>query len=518
MADYYPLLARALDALPDRSPALRRAVYDRARNALIGQLRSLEPPLPEAAIETEREALDAAIAKLEAAYGTPLTPPASVPPASMPVAAPPPAEPTGLPPAVAPPAKPQPPKPQPTKQPPVEPPVAKQPPAKPEPAKPEPAKPEPSKAPPAAPPPPVAPPAREAPPLPSAPVDLGPPPPPPAPDSAEALPEPGPPVDFVPFVPPPRKAKSVPEPEQAKPEEPDSITGEPAPEAPPAANPAEATNGRQRPRIDVKAPRAERSRLLRNLLVFGILAVVIGLIAVAAYFLRDKPSELPRGGEAESESIGPVPESKLSDRVGGERLPETLRSPPPASTSQPDVAVAQRAVIVEENLADPKAVPPTKTGRVLWRLDTASGEQGQPLQSVIRADIDYPEIGLGLVMTIRKNLDSTLPASHTIELAFSNKDADGKRIVQDIGLLQLKDDERGRGAPVSGLPVRVAENVFLIGLSNLPNDIVRNTEMLRNREWFDIAVQYKPGPRAILAFEKGAVGRQVIESAFEQWR
>ncbi len=33
MADYYPLLARALDALPDRTPALRKAVYDRARNA-----------------------------------------------------------------------------------------------------------------------------------------------------------------------------------------------------------------------------------------------------------------------------------------------------------------------------------------------------------------------------------------------------------------------------------------------------------------------------------------------------
>ncbi|TXN19819.1 histidine kinase, partial [Methylobacterium sp. WL9] len=74
MADYYPLLARALDALPDRTPALRKAVYDRARSALIGQLRTLEPPLPDEAIETERKALDAAIERLEAAYGTPVAP------------------------------------------------------------------------------------------------------------------------------------------------------------------------------------------------------------------------------------------------------------------------------------------------------------------------------------------------------------------------------------------------------------------------------------------------------------
>ncbi|MFD0934133.1 histidine kinase, partial [Methylobacterium trifolii] len=89
MADYYPLLARALDALPDRTPAMRKAVYERARNALIGQLRSLEPPLSEDDIDLERRALDTAIGRLETEYGgapapanDPITPaPTPVPPA-----------------------------------------------------------------------------------------------------------------------------------------------------------------------------------------------------------------------------------------------------------------------------------------------------------------------------------------------------------------------------------------------------------------------------------------------------
>ena len=71
MADYYPLLARALDALPDRTPAMRRAVYDRARNALVAQLRSIDPPLSEDDIDTERRALDTAITRLEATYDIP---------------------------------------------------------------------------------------------------------------------------------------------------------------------------------------------------------------------------------------------------------------------------------------------------------------------------------------------------------------------------------------------------------------------------------------------------------------
>src|SRR5829696_9179531 len=65
MADYYPLLTRALDALTERSPAMRRAVYDRARAALMDQLRNLEPPLSEGDIARERLALEDAVNRVE---------------------------------------------------------------------------------------------------------------------------------------------------------------------------------------------------------------------------------------------------------------------------------------------------------------------------------------------------------------------------------------------------------------------------------------------------------------------
>ncbi|MBY0297806.1 MAG: histidine kinase, partial [Methylobacterium sp.] len=79
MADYYPLLARALDALPDRSPDMRRAVYDRARSALTAQLRTLDPPLSEEDIAAECRSLDAAIARLEGEHGGEAPAPAPAP-------------------------------------------------------------------------------------------------------------------------------------------------------------------------------------------------------------------------------------------------------------------------------------------------------------------------------------------------------------------------------------------------------------------------------------------------------
>ena len=68
MADFYPILARAIAGLPDKSPEARRAGYDRARTARVAQLRSLDPPVGEAEIMRERLALDEAMSRVEADY------------------------------------------------------------------------------------------------------------------------------------------------------------------------------------------------------------------------------------------------------------------------------------------------------------------------------------------------------------------------------------------------------------------------------------------------------------------
>jgi hypothetical protein len=66
MADYYPLMSRAIAALDKRSKEARRVLYDRARATLADQLRKVEPPLSETDLEHERLALEDAIGKVEA--------------------------------------------------------------------------------------------------------------------------------------------------------------------------------------------------------------------------------------------------------------------------------------------------------------------------------------------------------------------------------------------------------------------------------------------------------------------
>src|SRR5437868_7848811 len=66
MADYYPLIARAISGLDPSAPGeSRRALYERARAALIAQLRSVQPPLSESEITRERLSLEEAVRKVE---------------------------------------------------------------------------------------------------------------------------------------------------------------------------------------------------------------------------------------------------------------------------------------------------------------------------------------------------------------------------------------------------------------------------------------------------------------------
>ena len=66
MADYHPLIARAVNGLDKNTGENRRALYERARSALVNQLRSVDPALDESDITRERLALEEAIRKVEA--------------------------------------------------------------------------------------------------------------------------------------------------------------------------------------------------------------------------------------------------------------------------------------------------------------------------------------------------------------------------------------------------------------------------------------------------------------------
>ena len=209
----------------------------------------------------------------------------------------------------------------------------------------------------------------------------------------------------------------------------------------------------------------------------------------------------------------PAGEPKFSGRVPQDQA----RTQPPtaAPQSQSGPAVAQRVVLYEEDPGNPQGKQ--YVGSATWRTETVSPGSGLAPELQIRADISIPDRNMSVTWSLRRNTDQALPASHTIEIMFNlPPDFAGGGVANVPGVL-MKESEQARGVPLAGLAVKVTNGFFLIGLSAVDADVQRNLQLLKDRPWFDIPVVYNNGGRAILALEKGPSGDRAFADAFAAW-
>ena len=206
------------------------------------------------------------------------------------------------------------------------------------------------------------------------------------------------------------------------------------------------------------------------------------------------------GGPAQPTKQG---SGKITDRLGG-----------PSSQSGP--AVAQKVVLYEEEPNDPQGKQ--FVGSAVWRTETVSPGPGRPPELAIRADVEIPERKMTMSLSIRRNTDQTLPASHTIEVMFNLPADFPPGGISNVPGVLMKQAEQTRGTPLAGLAVKVTNNFFLIGLSAVESDQTRNIQLLKDRAWFDIPIVYNNNRRAILAIEKGTPGERAFAEAFAAWK
>jgi hypothetical protein len=554
MADYYPLIARAIAGLDPNAPGeSRRALYERARAALIAQLRSVDPPLSESEITRERLSLEEAVRKVESEAAqrardasraggggaSPGAPPRagdalrrSTPrPAD---AAPGAANPQA--PNVAPRPRPAAPTPAPTlrnDRPPLAPDAPPELSARPQRS----LRGEP-------PPPPPLPPGRDRPSMPQAmePDDDPPPLPPPTRDrggpSRRGVDNGGPPPAPVrgfrditadtddlgraaaqasraarktyANVPSPSPEFDRLEPslddrsaEADAPYSYDESVEEAERYAPQASGPRSRIGTDREPN---KRARAGATFPFRSAIAVGIVLILVGAgilwgktaVTLVTGLFKSAPSvEAPR-----DTSAAPQAKPKIADRVG-------------QPSSDQVAPVAQRVVLYDEDPSDPKGKQ--YVGSVVWRTEPVKATGGQPGELAVRADIEVPDRKFKMTMSFRRNTDSSLPASHTAELTFIlPPDFVGGGVSNVPGIL-MKSNEQARGTPLAGLAVKVTDGFFLVGLSNVDADRARNIQLLKERSWFDVPLVYSNQRRAIIAIEKGPPGERAFEDAFAAW-
>jgi hypothetical protein len=499
MTDYQPLLARAISGLERNTGEARRAIYDRARQALLNQLRAVNPPLADPDITRERLALEDAIRKVEtqAAQANPETRPRplSVPPRPpvVPVASREPVVAAAQPRSSTPPRTPA--------MGAAEPRIAA------------------------------------------------------SPAARRGMPTPPPPRDLDQPMPRAPQARAIPPRERNA----EATNGgrpqrEPYPDSQSSARPGgvrasredfdDPLEGESEHRLDApriaperadhakispddfaSGPRARRLQpspgarpqaggkgLRAKLLVGGLVALLFAIAGLLGYIHRDRVLALIGVGSSGSQVATDEDRPKAGDRVSPQtNAPARSTGTSPAGTPP---AVGQAATLYEENPGGQQQFQ-NFAGTVVWRTEAVSVGPGRAPDTTLRIDIEIPDRKMNVSLILRRNLDTSFPASHTLEIQFSSP-GDPFGGIANVRGVRAKNAEAANGSVlVLSEPEKIKDGDVLFALPDTQAE--QNIQLLRDRPWFDIAFFYNNGRRGVLAFEKGTPGESAVNDALTAW-
>lgn len=247
--------------------------------------------------------------------------------------------------------------------------------------------------------------------------------------------------------------------------------------------------------------------------------------------LTNGPETPPEPGPADAEPPqvatlpgGEPPADPLGALAEGEgELPLPPAEPPPA-----EVAPGEPAAAPQQQAAVDPAGQSIVAQRAIYYFQGTEGQPGRAAEGnvtwtqitrddspAVQAILRLKDQDVVTTVTVSKNSDANLPASHLVEVQFSG--ALGPSPVQRVPALVLKQTEQARGQPLTGAAVPVTADLFWIALADDADQAARNLQLLRQGSWFDIPILFNDGTRALLTFEKGIPGDRIFETVLAAW-
>jgi hypothetical protein len=235
------------------------------------------------------------------------------------------------------------------------------------------------------------------------------------------------------------------------------------------------------------------------------------------------PDRLVNGTDA-APPEAPAPDAGTNTAVvPPEPAPATL-----AETEAPATAAPVESAVGDETTPQEPVGTNLVEQRAIYYYQGSEGQAGQASEGTatwaeitkdnrpaIQATLRIPERNVTATVTIYKNYDATLPASHLVEVQFTGKLSE--KPIQRVPALVLKQTEQARGQPLAGAAVPVTNELFWIALSDDQDEVVRNVQLLREGSWFDIPILFADQTRALITFEKGIPGDKVFETVMASW-
>ena len=299
-----------------------------------------------------------------------------------------------------------------------------------------------------------------------------------------------------------------------------------------------------RPEAEIQRPVAPGADVAKPKPVIWIAAaVVLGVVlavAGAAILMRQKPQDLAIKPpvETQQQPAPAEPSAKIAERVQANppapaapsapasgpqagqssaqgTAPATPAAEAPGAPAAPAAPTAGRAAMLVASADNPQK-PVVSLGSTVWSLIPPA--PNQPATVAVKAEADIPDLKMHATMTLRKNTDPTLQATHTIDLKFSF--AEGAPITgfKDVGLPQMRKEDSTAAEALTSVKVKISDTYFLIALAKGDSDTARNLDLMQTRSWFDFPLLLNDDRIAKVVFQKSPEGQAMLEKAFEAWK
>lgn len=226
----------------------------------------------------------------------------------------------------------------------------------------------------------------------------------------------------------------------------------------------------------------------------------------------DQPSQ--GEGKSVTEQLAAAQDDKPAAAAGTapEANPATA---PPATAAAEAPAISQKMYLYEERFND--QAPAAITGTVVWTLAKESPGGDALPEPAIHGEISVPDKGITALVTIKRNADPSLPASHLIEIVFALPGDFPGGGIGSVQRVSMKQTEQDRGDPLIAVPAKITDDFFMVALNDYSQAVSTNLDLLKSRNWIDIPITYTNGRRALLTLEKGSSGTEVFDEALKDW-
>jgi hypothetical protein len=253
----------------------------------------------------------------------------------------------------------------------------------------------------------------------------------------------------------------------------------------------------ERPRVKLDEPiqTGQKSKRKLNLVFAAGLPIIIGLMAVFGIVAinNKQPSNVPKSAPSPISLDAPLTDTPAAAVVVAQ----------PSSDSNATIPVAVRASLYEEDPTNPQ-LRIERRGAIVWRLETDTPDQAGQSIPRIRGNMEFPDAKLNAEIVLRRNLDASFPASHTIDVRFLATALDAKT-VKGISLPEFRTDFQEKGPMLQAVKAPDIDNTFLIALLNKSG-------------WLFFEIRFADGKRGEIVFEKGVAGENAFREAFLAWK